>query len=451
MVRLIPTRAALLGVALAAGCSGGLFKSDEDGGGSDGEGDGTATTDSGTEGVPTPPDEDWAVDSTISGEITVELFGEDENGDRYTIPWSESGFESWPFGPIFVATYELGSEGQPGRYAGTEVIRNPEMGTTSYTVPVKMREDKDVYIYAAIDLLGDGVVGTEDPRGVWPEAIPMTDGIDVPDIDMTILTQTASEVVCEGGNTIEITGDAHVTVDYWGGPIAAMLMDSDGNGPYHVGTALEVGAGYGATTSYTMEVCADYGEMQLVAAWDANLNGIYDGGDRWGVYSTTGERDSNPINVGDRNMNNYPLWMPLGNRPGVDIVPFVRLQGSAVLMSGEPFSSLDTGSTLYLAALKYRPSGDLLVSDPAATYDLETFSWSELQSAGSSLDWSLSVPSDTIVYLWAFVDVDGDGIVNGPGEPIGAANPIEHGKTPTGQSGFGGIVIEINSSIGDPG
>jgi len=231
-----------------------------------------------------------------------------------------------------------------------------------------------------------------------------------------------------------------------------MLMDKDGNGPYHVAQALDVGAGEGATTSYTLEVCPNYGEMQLVACWDANMNGVFDGGDRWGVYSASGETNSNPISVGDRNMNNYPVWLPLGDRPGVDLVPFVQLSGSLRLSTGEPFSSLDSGSTVYVSALKYRPSGDLLITDPAVAYDTDTFAWSELSSAGTELAWDLTLPSDTIVYLWAFADTDGDGIVNGPGEPIGPYNPSDHGKTPTGQDGFGGIeIVLVPDSSGEGG
>ena len=407
--------------------------------------DGTGSGDE--DNVIGPPEEDWAVEATITGNITVELFGEDENGERYSIEWGSSGYETWPFGPIFLAAYEIGADGQAGRYAGTKVIYAPEPGVSEYAIDVRLREEKDVYVYAAIDVLGDGVIGTEDPRGVWPDGISLADGQVETDVDITVLAQTEDEIVCENGETIEITGPAYVTVDYWGGPIKVMLMDSDGNGPYHVAEALEVGAGEGATTSYTLEVCPDYGEMQLVAAWDANLNGIHDGGDIWGVYSATGDRNNNPISVGDRNMTNFPMWLPLGDRPGVDILPFVTMQGTVSLEDGAPMSSLPAGSSIYVVALKYRPSGDIVVTDPAVSFDLQSFSWSEVNTSATYLDWNLLLPSDTIVYLWAFADTDGDGLVNGPGEPIGAFNAADHGKTPTGQEGFGGIEIVLSSGF----
>jgi hypothetical protein len=435
----------LWALGLLVCCTSGGKDDGEDGPGDDGA-DGSATEEDGDDTVG-PPEEDWAVEATITGDVIVELFGEDERGERYSIEWGSEGYDSWPFGSIFLAAYELGDDGQAGRYAGTEVIFNPQMGSSTYELPVRLREEKDVYVYAAIDVLGDGVIGTEDPRGVWPAAIPMVDGQVETEVDITVLAQAADEIVCDNGDPVEITGDAYVTVDYWGGPIKVMLMDSDGNGPYHVAEALEVGAGEGATTSYTLEVCPDYGEMQLVAAWDANLNGLHDGGDLWGVYSATGDRNNNPITVGDRNMTNFPVWLPLGDRPGVDILPFVTMQGTVVLRSGEPLSSLPAGTTIYVVALKYRPSGDIVVTDPAVSFDIQTFTWSDVNTSSVALDWSLLLPSDTIIYLWAFGDTDGDGLVNGPGEPIGAFNAAEHGKTPTGQEGFGGIEIVLSSDF----
>jgi hypothetical protein len=428
-------------------CSSG-GKDDVDGAQNADGSDGAEETED-VDGPVLPPDEDWEVEGSITGTVTVELFGEDESGERYTIPWGSSGYEEWPFGPIFLASYELGTDGQAGRYAGTRVITRPEVGSTEYDLPVRLDADKDVYVYAAVDILGDGVIGTEDPRGVWPQSVFMTDGLVAEGIDITVLAQAEDEVVCDNGESINITGNAYVTMDYWGGPIAVMLMDSDGNGPYHVTRALEVGAGEGATTSYTLEVCPDYGEMVLVAAWDANRNSLHDGGDVWGVYSATGERNNNPITVGDRNMTNFPVWLPLGDRPGVDVVPFVSMQGNVRLESGEPLSSLPAGTTVYVVALKYRPSGDLLVTDPAVHFDIDTFTWGDLSSAGETIDWSLLLPSDTIVYLWTFADTDGDGIVNGPGEPIGAFNAAEHGKTPTGQEGFGGIELILQDDFSD--
>ena len=108
-------------------------------------------------------------------------------------------------------------------------------------------------------------------------------------------------------------------------------------------------------------------------------------------------------------MTNFPVWLPLGDRPGVDILPFVTMQGTVKLEDDSPMSSLPAGSSVYVVALKYRPSGDIVVTDPAVSFDLQTFSWSEVNTSATYLDWNLLLPSDTIVYLWAFADTDGDG------------------------------------------
>ena len=303
----------------------------------------------------------------------------------------------------------------------------------------------EVYIYAAIDVLGDGVIGSDDPRGVWPHAVSYTDGHIETDVDMTILAQAASDIICEG-ESINITGDAYVTVDYWGGNISVMLMDSEGNGPLHVVKATEVNSGAGATTDYTLEVCADYGDSQLIACWDSNLNGVFDPGDRWGVFSTDGQADSNPVFVGNANMNNYPVWLPLGDRPGVDIIPFVTLRGSIGMMDGQ-LNSLPTGSTVHVVALKYRPNTGFDPTQGDISYDIHSFDWSELSTA-TTLDWDLVVPSDTFIYLWAFADTNADGMVNQSGEPIASGGTDENGKLPTGTSGFSGIDLLLSTVEG---
>jgi hypothetical protein len=452
MAQPIPSAAALsasvcaLLALVVGGCSSPDYaKSDaaEDGGedgitGEDGE-------DGGSDGIE-PPDEDFPVEGQATGTVTVELFGEDEDGERYPIDWGDPGFESWPFGPLFVAAYELDpATGGAGRYAGTVVINNPEMGTTSFELPVKLFEEKEVYLYAAIDVLGDGVIGSDDPRGVWPQAVPFADGHVESDVDITILAQAASDIICDG-DTINITGEAFVTVDYWGGDISVMLLDAEGNGPLHVVQATEVNSGPGATTDYTLEICADYGEMQLISCWDSNLNGVFDGGDRWGVFSVDGQVNSNPVFVGNANMNNYPMWMPLGDRPGVDIIPFVTLRGSIGVRDGQ-LNSLPTGSNVHVVALKYRPNTGFDPTQGDISYDIESFEWSELSTA-TTLDWDLVVPSDTFVYLWAFADVDGDGMVNQSGEPIASGGTDENGKLPTGTSGFGGIDLLLSTVDG---
>ena len=39
----------------------------------------------------------------------------------------------------------------------------------------------------------------------------------------------------------------------------------------------------------------------------------------------------------------------------------------------------------------------------------------------SSVDWELVVPANTVVYLWAYVDADGDFMVNEVSEPVASS------------------------------
>ena len=49
--------------------------------------------------------------------------------------------------------------------------------------------------------------------------------------------------------------------------------------------------------------------------------------------------------------------------------------------------------------------------------------------------WDLVVPANTIVYLWAFVDADGDGMVNESDEPVASGGVDGAGTLPTGDEG----------------
>jgi hypothetical protein len=46
------------------------------------------------------------------------------------------------------------------------------------------------------------------------------------------------------------------------------------------------------------------------------------------------------------------------------------------------------------------------------------------------------LPSNVVAYLWAFVDVDADGVVNEAGEPLGSSLEDTNGKVTVGSSSF---------------
>ena len=50
---------------------------------------------------------------------------------------------------------------------------------------------------------------------------------------------------------------------------------------------------------------------------------------------------------------------------------------------------------------------------------------------GTSLDYVLLAPSSSVVYLWAYGDLDGDGVLNEVGEPVGSFGPTGRFETST--------------------
>ena len=72
------------------------------------------------------------------------------------------------------------------------------------------------------------------------------------------------------------------------------------------------------------------------------------------------------------------------------------------------------------------------------SYDYKEVSWADLQGK-SNIDWRLTVPSETITYLWAYLDVDGNGYVNEPQEPIASGGEDDNGKFPTGNAATSNI------------
>jgi hypothetical protein len=177
--------------------------------------------------------------------------------------------------------------------------------------------------------------------------------------------------------------------------------------------------------------------MRIAAAWDANRNGVYDPNDKWGVFSTDAATDSNPVFVGNVNMNNYPIHIPLGDRPGVNPISFATLSGQVRMAEGA-FSALPPGSDVYVAALSSRPLREFDIEAPTVLA-YQKFTWSEISGAAGK-DFSLLLAANSFVYLWGFADTNADGIVNDVGEPVGTVG--SDGRVPTGE-GFGGIDIPL--------
>lgn len=382
--------------------------------------------------------------ATISGSVTVELYTLDENGARQYISYEEATGGVFPWEKIFVGAYYTGSSGAQN-YVGTDAIVGATTGPNAYDLNAVAPPDTSVYVYATLDENLDSIVGTAEPRGIYPMELPLTDGGTLTEVDITILAPAPESGGDDGGggtcDEISITGDVILTLTYDNGDVAVMLADTAGQGPYESVTTTLTEDGGGATGAYEMASCAAYGDMQLLGAWDSDMDSMFSPADHWGAYISEPDVDGNPVNIGYTDLLDYDVQIPLGDGPGLSIVPFIQVAGTVSMMGGT-FDDLPPGSTVYVAALKYRPNTDLNIAETSNVYDIDTFEWSDI-TGQTSKDFALVVPADTIVYLWAYADTDADGFVNEVGDPVSVAGEDENGRFPTGTSSVGGVALEL--------
>jgi hypothetical protein len=385
-------------------------------GGDEAGGDGTEGT-GGDEGGGDEGGEPEPIHGSLSGTVTVEMYEYNADGDAVSLSWEASGNE-YPFGKIFVGAFytdEMGTD----HYVGTDVIDEPTIEPNAFDIDFSAEGNQSVWVYASMDYYQDGVVGSSDPRGVWPVEIPIEDGTEVTGIDIRILTPYYSGG--GGCDTMNISGEVIITVSYSDGDVATMLVDTAGYGPYHVGYAEMSGLGGGASGTYSFDSCVGYGDMNLIGVWDSNLNGMFDPDDRSGTYAATPDTDTNPVSVGTDDLAGYDIQIPLGDGMGISVVPFVRIFGDLSMADGSGFDALPAGTTVHVAALFYKPGPDFAVSSiPSLSYDYVVYEWDDLAGL-SSVPYTLTLPANTATYLWAFADVDNDGVVNEAGEPVASS------------------------------
>ena len=132
----------------------------------------------------------------------------------------------------------------------------------------------------------------------------------------------------------------------------------------------------------------------------------------------------------------------------MSVSPFVHLTGIAYPESVPTFSGLkpEDGSgdmSLYVVALRYPPTPDMSVEEFEDAYDFEVWD-SEALGDLESVDWDLVVPANTVVYLVAFVDADGDGLVNEAQEPVASGGVGGAAALSTGDEGYAGIGLGLS-------
>jgi hypothetical protein len=102
--------------------------------------------------------------------------------------------------------------------------------------------------------------------------------------------------------------------------------------------------------------------------------------------------------------------------------------------------------------MKFRPSSDISIADLVArSYEYQTWSTADLAGQGS-VEYELPVPANTIVYLMAYADLGGNGVVNESDEPVASGSQDNNGRLPTGtRAQQVDLVLEVEGQEGEPG
>ena len=391
------------------------------------------------------------VTCTINGTVTVQLYTYDDDGELEYVSFDDAYGGAFPFGAVWVTSYTPDGNGGVASYTGAKTFHNPSPAGDAFEITATLDQAGEVRLFGELDYWNDRVLGSSEPTGIHPDAVDCTDGLVHNDVDITILAPYYDFDGGGGGGggggcgTVGIDGDIVITSMYAGGEAAAMLLDANNGGPHHTAITDPTVNGGGAESAYGLGVCANFGTGNLVGAWDKDGNLLFDPADKWGAYISAPDTDGNPISVGTTDLSGYDIQIPLGDGTTPwGIVPFVTLSGDT-FVEGGVFDDLPAGTSVYVTALKFRPTGDIAVADLAAdAYDMESFAWGEL-SGQTSLTWSVNVPASTIVYVWAYADVDGDGIVNEVGEHVASGGINSSGKLPTGTSSTSGIQLGLGT------
>jgi|TARA_B110000495_G_C22977906_1_gene574550 hypothetical protein len=410
----------------------------------------------------------------IRSKVMVELYTTNDDGQREFLSWDEAvgPVGEFPFGSIFVAAYKPEDEGRQ-HYFDEHTVTRPRVTGDTYRLQVDPEATGVINIYATLDVRSDGIVGSAEPLGIHPDPIEVEAYGEMTDADLVILVDWdrwgpggwgwqdvggyVPPVDSDGDGIIDdtpecqliaIAGNVTLNGAYSGGNGMVMLLDNAGGGPYQQDEFTPIPTGSGATAEYNMGVCANAGPMQIIGAYDSNGNGLVDPADLWGAYVTSPGENGNPLMIEDVRLDEINVDIPIGGGgPAVSVVPFVHLSGIAFPESQPHFSSFETvegaGVDLYVVALQYPLSFDMDVeSFEEDGYAVKVWESSALGSA-ESVEWDLTVPANTVVYLYAFVDTDLDGIVNEELEPRAFSGSGEVAALSTGEDGLSGIVLRV--------
>ena len=388
--------------------------------------DSGSSTDTNPIVVDTGGEEGGPYNAVLTGLVKVELYDIGSDGERIEI--DETALSSFPFGKVWVTA----SNPDDGSI-GSDTIKTPTLGGDTYSLDVELEEAGSVTLYAQLDRYVDGVLGSNDPIGTYPTSVSISASETLSSLNITIDAYYDIDGSDGGGGSgctaVALSGDALITRSYAGGDVAVMLMSTDGTGPWNVDWVSPVASGSGASAAYSIGSCLN-SEYDLIGAWDSDGDDLITPADTWGAYIEETDVDGNPVQVGSA-QSGLDVQIPLGGSP-FGAFPFVSISGEISVGDGA-FGDYPENSSVHIAALKYRPDGDLSMAElNELAYGVQSYDWDEINGQ-SLLSYNMTVPAGTIVYLWAFVDADNDGVLNGPSEPVASAGGST-GKLPIGST-----------------
>lgn len=372
---------------------------------------------------------DWMLDEvtepgTVRGTITFDLYTYDESGALIYVDWADYYGDQFPFGSVFVSGYTVDVDGTETWYA-SDVIADPSPTGDDYELEFGFDTDTEVYIYAALDYWGEGLIAPYEPSDVYPEMVLVSPDGETEDIDITLIVPyydfSATGGYWDPDLWVLISGAATVTEQLGGACCMALVYDTTGYGPYGYASFTPTETAGGAEGTYAVYAPKGMGESQLLGACDANLNSLLEPSDWWGGYSTDGDEITN-VTIGTEAMTDHEIQIPLG----VETRPPITYSGN-VLLDELTMAQVTDSNRLYITAQKYRPTGSFDPVGSGRTHDYDVYTGTEITEGNR---YSLTLPSNVVAYLWACLDTDADGTVNEAGEPCG--QPTLDGRLATG-------------------
>lgn len=359
-------------------------------------------TDTGGDDSPAPTDTDSGTtptrDLSVTGIVTVVPFTVDGTGGVTEVDLGGG----WPYGALWVSAFTADPQSGAPVFLAQAAVLDPTADPSPFTL--ELAGAGPIWIQAVLDLDADGVIGVGEPSAV------RVLGADETDVALFVSAPAAgppAPLVAP----ILLSGDA--TVDATVGPdCAVMLFSANGYGPYFVGyfPAPDVGR----DIPWTLQALANQGEMHLSGACDANANGLVDPADAWGTATKDGT-EVNPVMLLGGPLAGLHVDIPFAGAM-TTAEPIVHVAGEVADAAG--FDAYPAEAVVYVVAQRGTNVPDLAALDHE--YGWQTFTAAEIQGDAT---FSLSVPAHKEAYVWSWVDLDGDGVLNEAGEPAGLSGP----------------------------